>query len=176
MEITASAIYNLKANTALFKASIHKRRNPKSMCFLLIAWDILVVFFLLFTWSLWGYSEDLLSLFIVIVILNGMHVYIHFLPNIRYKRSGSLKDAQNTYVFKDDELLVTSSSTGITGTSCIKYSSVYKVMETNEYFFVFPNKLSAFIVDKATIQGGSAEDLSRKFATVFGKQYIRCRY
>jgi FlaA1/EpsC-like NDP-sugar epimerase len=48
--------------------------------------------------------------------------------------------------------------------------------ETDKFFFIYINKRQMFVVDKATIEGGTAKEISSKLASVLGKKYIRCKY
>ena len=51
-----------------------------------------------------------------------------------------------------------------------------KVMETEARLFLFQSKTQAYVVDKTTFEGGSAQDLRKVLTDVLGKKYVECKY
>ena len=49
-------------------------------------------------------------------------------------------------------------------------------METKKYFFLYENKRQIFVVDKTTLENGTAEEMREKISAVIGKKYIVCKY
>lgn len=87
------------------------------------------------------------------------------------KRFENARGTVNEYVFTDDVMKESCAGEGISDTAEISYSKLVKLVETNEFFLVFPSKYRYFPVDKATIEGGTEEELRTKLRTVPGIKY-----
>lgn len=180
MNISAETKFDLRSTQALVRHSmfISKRTSPKKA--LIIRAVISVVFFgLAMTLSYLTYDYDMFRLLLLgFVIMWGLLLYLYFIvPKRQYKAAvAKMKDLKNTYTFTDDSITVSSNGDGYSGSSEITYEKLYRAAETNEYFFLYINKRQAFVVDKTTFVGGSADELTARLTSVFGKKYIRCRY
>lgn len=56
----------------------------------------------------------------------------------------------------------------------VKYTDIYKVFETGQYFYIYRDKNTVSVVDKSDIQGGSSEDVKEKLISG-GAGYKRVR-
>ena len=81
----------------------------------------------------------------------------------------------NTFTFTDDTLEIVSKSDSIDSTGSIKYHALVKAIEDNDYIYIYPNKLTAYVVDKSTLEGGTAEELRAHLTSVFGKKKYKIR-
>ena len=102
--------------------------------------------------------------------------YLYFLfPKQLYKAQGKLKDAENTYTFGENSVHIVSQAEQYTGEAQVEYGLFVKVYETSEYFFVYQTKSQVFLVDKSTIQGGTAEEIRNRLSGAV-KKYVICKY
>ena len=111
----------------------------------------------------------------ILVLFIDMFIYFA-MPKIQYNSMSKMKNVGNDYVFYDDEITVSSVSEHLSAKDVLKYSIMVKAYETEKYFFFYISKRQVFVVDKATLEGGTAEDLRVKLLSVLGKKYIRCKY
>ncbi len=177
MEVQAAATYEYDALRALVHLSAYRKANPKTY---LIAWVVssllfitAITFFLVFVEND-IYMQAMLIVFVLIICFN---LFFYFMvPKTHLKAQGSHVGIKNLYIFRDDELEVKSSGKDINGCSTLKYTTLFKVMETSKYFFLFQYRAGAFIVDKSTIEDGTADDIRKVLSDALGKKYIRCRY
>ncbi|NLG25351.1 MAG: hypothetical protein GX558_08340, partial [Clostridiales bacterium] len=105
--------------------------------------------------------------------------YLYYgLPRVQYGalRKGTLKGIQTHFIFKNDEMLVSSSADTYSGNTVMKYRMLVKAAETGAYLFLYQNNASAFVVDKSTVMGGSVEDIRRALAAALGDKYMICNY
>lgn len=87
-----------------------------------------------------------------------------------------VKDVGNDYVFREDGFSAVTVSENFSGRDDMKYILIIKVFETEKYFFIYINKRQMFVVDKATVEGGTAWDIREKLSRVPGGKYVRCKY
>lgn len=174
MEITAKCVYDLKAVTAVQHVGMYKKRNPKkcifwwmAACILLIVLMILEDLFL---------DADMTELIVLLLAAMGVMCFVHFLtPRITYRGQGSMRDAENTYVFGETGVSITSKADHYTGEAQVEYPLFLQVYETSRYFFLFQTKRQVFAVDKSTIQGGTVEDIRNRLSGAV-KKYVICKY
>ena len=177
MEIKATSVYDLKTVTALTRLNMFKKVNHKKRMRTFGIIDAILICIIVFELLAFGFATPLWLMLSVLIISTFLYSYMYFLyPKIRYKASGKFADIKNHFVFYDDELAASTDSNEYNGTSTIKYTMLYKVMETSEYFFLFQNKLSVYVVDKTTLQNGTADNIREKLLPILQKQYIVCKY
>ena len=90
-----------------------------------------------------------------------------------YKSLGNNRDAVTDLVFTDDRVCASTVREGFEGRSDIAYDKLAKVIETDEFFFIFSSIRSAVPVEKATFEGGTPEQLAEKLRAAVGKNYRR---
>ena len=98
------------------------------------------------------------------------------MPRIQYNSMSKMKDIGNSYTFHDEYFTAATDSEDYKGDSIITYTVLEKVMETGKHFFIFQNKREVFLVDKSTLEGGTAEEIRGRLQPVLGKKYIICKY
>lgn len=79
-----------------------------------------------------------------------------------YSRAGKMKDVKNEYVFSDNGIQETSIGNGFESKTAFAYTDIIKVVETKNFFFLYISKQQAYIIDKQTLIGGTAEELKMK--------------
>jgi len=154
MEITASHKYTYKSYKKFFKLTIGW------LNYLFIALEIILAINIII--SLFGLvfgGSDIISL-VMFILLEIFWIAFHlYFPRLSYKKTSIAKDASDNYVFYDDKLLVKSESKGVSSEGSVEYKVIKKVYETGEMFYVYISQQQAFIVEKATIAGGTADDI-----------------
>jgi len=177
MEIKATSIYNLKTTQALMRLNMFKKADPKKRMRVEAIIATVLLALTIFDLIAFERSPSIWMMLGVLIVGTLLHSYMYFwLPKIRYKSSGKFADIQNTFIFRENEMSISSSIDNYTGSSSLKYTMLFKVMETNDYFFLFQNKLHEYVVDKSTIEGGTADGIRRVLMDVLKTQYIICNY
>ncbi len=176
MEIRAKCKFDFDSIKALTHLSLFKKANPKKR---FITWSIvsaalaivIVLEMLIFS------DTDLVELLCVDIVLVLLECYLYFLlPKIRYKALAKMKNTQNEYVFLDNVLKTVTKSQEYNGEAEIEYSLFVKVYETTNYFFLYQTNNQVFIVEKATVEGGTVEDIRNKLSVYVKDKYIVCKY
>ena len=104
-------------------------------------------------------------------------MFMHYgLPKIQYNALSNLKDIHNKYTFYDDSLVVESNNDVYSSNSKLDYNMIVKVIESNDYLFIYQSKNQVFIVDKSTIVQGTIEDIRNKLIPILNNKYKRRRY
>lgn len=170
MEIHAKCCFDFESVKALTHLSMYRKVNPHK-CFMLI-----VIFFgLSLLMALFLIHSRVLSIVSCAIFILGC--FLHFVyPRIQFRALNKLQYMENEYTFFDDHISVSSKGEEYNGTAELKYSLIPKVVESSRYFFIYQSKNAVFIVDKATITGGSVEDIRDKLIGFVGKKYMICNY
>lgn len=120
---------------------------------------------------------ELTVLFVILIAYLLISYYWYFIvPKIRYKAMAKLQEAENQFLFEDETVTAVTQSGEYSDEARMEYSLFVKAFETSKYFFLFTTHNQAYIVDKSTIEGGSAADIRLKLSSVLGNKYIFCKY
>ena len=177
MEIKATGTMNLEALCALSRVMMFRKANPRNRMLLWGGVFLLLAAYVGAEIYFSGPEDSLVLSMLILLAVVGMGIYLYFfLPRKQYKNLGKLRNAVNIYTFTEENLHVDTEAKGFSATSDNAYSGTSKVMETDQYFFIWPAKDRVFIVEKATITGGTVEDVRKLVTSHDGAQYIRCRY
>lgn len=183
MEIKASCAYDSKAVKALVHLGIYKKSNPKtrfilSIVFLLITITLAILNLIFPETPLNSVSST--SIWILLIgatIFTALSFHLYFgLPKIQYKNLHKLGNLENTYTFTENDFSCVSSHTDYNGSATLKYSVIFKIVETSKYMFIFRDKAQAFVIDKSTFKNGTPEDIRRLLKNYLGDKYIICNY
>ena len=87
-----------------------------------------------------------------------------------------MKDMENTYTFYDDAVKIITKSEEYQGETRMEYTMLKKVLETSEYFFLYQTNNLVFIVDKSTVENGTAKEIGDRLSVYVKDQYQRCKY
>ena len=176
MNIKGSSIYDSDTVRDMIRFSVFKKRNPERM---LIAYTVLIVSCLIIINLLSvfiRYNDNAALLNIVGVIgLTTMYYMYFILPKVRYKSLKEMKDTVNEFEFLDDKITVRSNNPKYAGEAALDYGLLFKVYETDKYFYLFQDKLQLYIVNKSTLSDNPG-GITDKFINGIGKKYIRCNY
>ena len=177
MEIKATCKFDEGSIRALAHLSTFKRFNPQKSFIAKIAVSAFLLLVIITEIFLFGMDSTLITLIIVVfsVIVIDCFMFFFF-PKMQYKALAKMKDAENEYVFCDDVLKAFSKSKEYNGEAEIEYSVFVRVYETIKYFFLYQTNNQAFIVDKATIEGGTTEEIKNKLYSFVKGKYILCKY
>lgn len=177
MEITASSKFDLASITALCRVEMFGKTKPKNKIILFV-----VTYGILFAAVLAGilFLEPMTEMYVmlgVIVAVFLVYGYLYFfVPKLRYNALAKMKEAEIHYVFGDDTVKISTKAGDYNSETEVGYSVFFRAFETSRYFFLFQTKNQVILVDKAAIQGGSAEQIREKFAPLLGKRYCVCKY
>ena len=176
MEIQASCKFDYASAKALAHLSFYGKWNPKHR---FIFWTVIYGIMLLvigFEW-LWIRKPLLIAAFGICIAFILLQCYAYFLlPKIRYKAMGKTQGLENIYVFGEDGIKANARGAGIETGGEMAYTTFMRVIETSRYFFIFQSKNQAFLVDKSTIEGGTAEQIRSRLSAVEGIKYTLCNY
>jgi len=177
MEIRASGQLNLNNVKALSRFAMFKKADPKKR---MVMWTViygLILAVVIAQMVLLGVNSSLLFIVGVAVFVLLFEYYLYFLaPKIKYNGMGKLKDAVNTYVFADESMQVSTVTADISGESKILYTALARCYETSKHLFLYQTNNQVFLVDKSTLEDGTAEELRAKLIGFLEKKYIVCKY
>ena len=177
MEIKAKCKYDFKACKAMAHAYSYKKKKPLKTVLIHIALAFALAFLNFIVIKLTGADTVNMVAFVLCLLIVVLELLMYFLmPQLQYNSMSKMKDMSNDYIFRDNDFVATAESEEYKGDSVIKYTLLEKVMETGEYFLLFENKRQVFLVDKTTVEGGTAEEIRQKLQSVLGKKYIICKY
>lgn len=177
MEIKARCKFNMESVKALVHLSMFKKIDPqKKMRFWTIAYAVIVAVVIL-ELLLWGKDILLFVLLGVLAVVYLLECFGYFLlPKMQYKALAKMQEAENEYIFLEHAIQSITKSEEYIGEATIEYSLFTKIYETSKYFFLFQTNNQVFLVDKSTIEGGTAEDIRNKLINFAKDKYIICKY
>jgi len=177
MEIRAKCKYDFDSIKALTHLTMFKKSNPKKrLTFWSAAFAILFIIIILEIVAFGADTILFILLGVEIVWLTLMYFWYFIIPKIQYKSMSKVKDIENQYVFCDNVLKTFTKSQEYNGVAEIEYSFFVRVYETKRYFFLYQTNNQVFIVDKNTIEDGTAEDIRNKLSICAKDRYIICKY
>ena len=177
MKIKAKCKFDYQTIKALTHATLfYKSGNPKKrfitylvLCIVLLIVNIIAMIFM--------FDITFLLLLIVALLMFLLECYLYLvLPKIRYKALANMKETENEYTFCDDVVKVVSINNDFNGVAELEYSIFIKLYETSKYFFVFQTQNQVYIVDKSTIEYGTAEEIRNKLLSNVNIKYIASEF
>ena len=164
MDIKATTIYNEKTIKDFIAFSFYKGKNYKTrrrIYFFL--WPVLMLLLLgLIVFDVVTDTVGEMRWTVVPLFFFCLFVWVgmsYLLPSILFNRSKKLLGIENTFVFYEDEFLMSSESPLFQGNSRMKYSAMHKVYETENYIYLFLTSVQAYLLDKGKIAGETVEEL-----------------
>ena len=176
MEIKAKCKFDFESIRAFTHLSLFKKANPKKW---FLTWSIISgILAVIIILEMIVFSDTThIELLCVEVVLFLLEYYLYFLlPKIRYKALAKMKDAENEYIFCDNVLKTFTKSQEYNGEAEIEYSLFVKVYETSRHLFLYQTNNQVFIIDKNTIEGGTAENIRNKLSSFVKDKYVICKY
>ena len=126
--------------------------------------------------ALIGFDATITWAFCGVLFIDTLYAFMCFvLPKITYKKSPAL-DAVIRYEFYDDTYTITAELKVGKETSELSYSTIKKVMKSNDdiYLFIGPNQ--AHIVDKSGFELGTADNFEQFIETkIEAKKFLKKR-
>ena len=177
MEINAQGTLNYETIKASLHVTIYKKTKPKKAVFLRLLATALVMAFCIFDMVVFGFNSYMLLAFFMVFLAGLLFAYMYFwLPKIRFKAMGKMQNVTNNYIFTDNAIICSSSMDGYEGKAEVNYSLICKVIETSKYVLVYQTKNNFYVLEKATVSGGSVDDLRRKLFSFLGENYVIYNY
>lgn len=126
------------------------------MAFLIIIEVAIAVVFTMFGIKDFDCATTMTGIFCFLISpLMMIFSYYSAVKSLRNALSGTIVE----YEFDKTELRTKATNTGIDGESSISYKTLYKIYETDEYFYIYTSKYCAIILRKSDIIEGSPEKL-----------------
>ena len=177
VEIRAKCKFNKDSIRALAHLATFKKANPKKT--VIMRTVLCVILLLVIIAELVVFEFDIIPIVLIVVdiLVIAIDCFMYFLlPRIQYKALAKMKDAENEYVFCDNVLKTFTKSQEYNGEAEIEYSLFVKVYETSRHLFLYQTNNQVFIIDKNTIEGGTAEDIRNKLSSFVKDKYVICKY
>ena len=177
MEIKAKCKYDLDSVKALTHLTMYKKSDPRKR---LIFWSTaFAILFIIIILEIIAFDFDTMLAVVLGVEIFGlllMYFWYFIIPKIQYKSLAKMQNVENQYIFCDNVLKIFTKSQEYNGEAEIEYSLFVKVYETTMYVFLYQANNQVFIVDKNTIEGGTAQDIRSKLTTYVKDKYIICKF
>lgn len=126
------------------------------MAFLIIIEVAIAVVFTMFGIKDFDWATTITGVFCFLISpLMIISSYYSAVKSLRNTLSGTIVE----YEFDKTELRTKATNTGVNGEGTISYKTIYKIYETDEYFYIYTSKYSAIILRKSDIIEGSPEKL-----------------
>ena len=170
MKIKASCRQDEKTTKTMTYMGIYGTKRPVGR---LIGRTVLfVVLQLLLMLEVWllGWTWWVISLMAALVLACGLEYWWFFVsPKRRYKALGKTQDRVRTFLFREDSVTVDDALT-------VAYEELFRVAETKDYIALFRSPQKCMLVEKATVTGGTPEQLCEKLRDILDNRYIICKY
>ena len=177
MEIHASSRYDLKTVASLCRMFRVKKTTPVlHLVLMLIAYGFVAGVCIALGFGR-GFDSFIAVLLTVCAVGLCLELVIFFIfPRIQYRNMADLRDAENRFVFRETDFVVTTDGASQKAEAHISYPALVRVVETKAYLYLFQTKNQTFIVDRATLSDEDMSELRRCMAHVLGKRYSIYRY
>jgi hypothetical protein len=142
MEIEVKCIYDKKTIDDFIRHAINFSKNWNTFTILVFAASFIRIFF---EPSNWDNNMFVILLAVFLVLVNFVK------PAQLFKIMRDFLNAEYRFIFKDESFLVESESLGISATAEINYDAVKKIVEKEEYWYIYISKLTAYIVVKSAM-------------------------
>lgn len=177
MEIKAKSKYDQATIRALTHLAMYKKADPKKRIRLWTWVYAILLAVIVLEIIVFGPDSTFFTLLFAAIFFILLVYFMYFImPKIQYNAMAKMKDIENVFVFGDKEVKIVTSGSDYNCETKIDYSWFHMVYETSKHFFLYQTKNQVFIVDKSTVEGGTAEDIRNKFSGFDKKKYIICKY
>lgn len=158
MEIKASSNYDWE--TIRTFTNFHNLNRHRTLNVIILLMEAFMMFVFVFAAVSGTFTTGLLPSFCLFLFWNAAIIFVLFgLPKIQYNKNKIAKDSENHFVFTENEFSMTSNSGLHNGTSVVRYDGIWRIYETKKYIYLYINPRQSYIVNKATVEGGTAVDL-----------------
>lgn len=159
VKFNSSFSYNVYKDYIHFNLNKGKYRRLIGIIFsIIIALGLLASVFLIVIGSYDSLSDLLPTLTLLAIIFIYIFMYF-FIPKIAYNSAKKFASIVTEYIFKEDEVTMTSNSPEYSSNSITKYSTLHKVYETNKYIYLYILPVQAYVVEKGKITDSEVEQI-----------------
>ena len=177
MEIRAKCRFDKETIKALAHVSVYKKSNPKKTVLVRTILYFSLIVLCLAEMFVFEFNDLPVLLIIIAILMIFLDSFFYFcLPRIQYKSLAKMKEAENNYVFHNNEIKVFTASAEYNGEAKIEYSLFVKVYETSRYFFLYQTNNQVFVVNKSTVENGSVHDIRAVLSGAIKGKYVICKY
>lgn len=163
MEIRAKGTLDLATCKIMFRIT-----NKVRPAVLIGLYAALTVYFIVLSFL---NTKNIPVAVVCVLFLTLLTALMLYAPKANYKQLGKGMDCVNEYVFYEDHFEARSNFEGYDGCAVITYGNIVKVIETQDHFFIYPSKAKAYPVEKATVEGGTVQQLGAVLLNAVGKNY-----
>lgn len=177
MEIAFSTTMDKKTVKAFYRVCLYARNPKKSMVIYTACLSVLAAIDLwqAYTYG-WPTRQIVLSVIMALAAISQPFLY-YVLPEIKFRAYAKRQTPTIHFVFGDEEVQVFAETSDFEDKAKIKYAMIDRVKETKDYFYIYMSKRQAFVVDKATAVGGTAEEVRNKLMSCLeNKRYKILKY
>lgn len=102
---------------------------------------------------------------------------VFILPKIRFNKNKVFHDAKNTFVFGEYVMQADQYGENASSAASVRYAAIWRIYETDRFFYIYINSRQAYVVDKSTVTGNTAEGLRMFLVKAVGmsKYKVKCR-
>ena len=176
MDVQGHCKYDYDAIRALAHVSFFKKRRPGVCLTVCIVCFSIVSLLHVFSFYIFG-DKALTNLWYFML---GLVIYVlwrySISPQRIYNAMKKLKDIDYRFIFTSDNIILTSSKDGYSGSATFSYDIIVEVYETSRYFFISQDRRHAFIVDKRSMSSEDALEIRSKLLSYLPKTYYICKY
>ncbi len=101
---------------------------------------------------------------------------VFILPKIRFNKNKMFHDAENTFVFGEYMMQADQYGENASSASYVRYAAIWRIYETDGFFYIYVNSRQAYVVDKGTVTGNTAEGLRMFLVKAVGMSKYKVKY
>lgn len=172
MDIRANFTYDYRTIKDMVRRTSFRNPLSKLLLVLMYLMGLRVIWVGIRSLWFWGFDGTMMFLLLLMVgILGGYTWLLVRMPKIHFKNLGVNAGGAGEYLFREEDVVIDFRSDHETAHIVLKYTGLVKILDTPDYLYLMITKAQTYVVDKATIEGGTAEDLRARLQPVLGKKY-----
>jgi hypothetical protein len=156
------------------------RRGPRlkaSFVVMLVALAVAVAGFVFIAADIgFGWLMQHSGKYVVILLLlfPGYFLLLGFMFKLAYKRTSNLLGSLHRYEFFPNCVTIETQGASVSGRTEFKYDVFFRAFELEDAFYLYVNKMQAFILPKRYFEGAGAETLEAFFKEKLGSRFVKC--
>jgi hypothetical protein len=111
---------------------------------------------------------------ILILFIPAYFLLLSLMFRLSYKRANNILSSRQRFEFSPDSLRIETEGQAMTGNTEAGYETLHRAFETQGAFYLYINKMQAFLLPKRDMDGQTAERLARLLGEKLGKKYVKC--
>lgn len=102
---------------------------------------------------------------------------VFIIPKIRFNKNKIFHNVENTFVFEEYAMRADQYGENASSSSSVRYAVIWRIYETDRFFYIYVSSRQAYVVDKSTVTGNTAEGLRMFLVKAVGmsKYKVLCR-